>query len=387
MKIGIITFHFAENYGAVLQCYALQQYFANLECPVEIINYRPDYHTVEYAAFLSPYKRFKKDLYKNREYKGSDKMKRIVKGQLLNLRDLFYRDKIRKKRQAFLDFEAQYLKETREYKTLEEIQRNPPECDAYISGSDQLWNPKLTNDQLDRAYFLDFGDLAVKRLTYAVSACQLDVNKYRKQLKKLLSNLDGISLREDRKRADLSKIYDGDIVCNIDPTLLHKKELYDEIRTKEKQETDYLLLLLFSKESQRKLNKVLAGITAELQVKPLIFHPTVSRMKWDVPVITPVGVGPSEYISYIANAKYIITDSFHCTAFSIIYKKEFITLPLKGRGERMIELLSGLQLEDRIANTEEDLLKLIHRKLDYSRTDELLEAAKEKTDHYFKKYL
>lgn len=388
MKIGIITFHFAENYGAMLQCFALQRYFEKKGHVVEIINYRPEYHTLRYAIWLNPFKRIKLDLENcKNDISSIVKLKKVFKGQLLNIRDCILYDTKKRKRDAFLSFEQEFLNKTKEYKTLEELQNDPPQCDVYVSGSDQLWNPKLTNNQLDSSYFMNYGTDNVKRLTYAVSTCQLEVNEYSNQLKSLLSNLDGISLREGKIKNELESVSGKEISCNIDPSLLHTTEVYDEIRTCNSEKNDYLVLLLFAKDAKNKLNRVIKSIISQLNVKVLVLDTSISNMKWNVPVIKPKGVGPREYLNYIANAKYVITDSFHCTAFSIIYRKEFITLPLKGKGERMIELLNNLNLEERIATSEEDILKLVNKKIDYSMTDKYLNKEIEKTNMYFEKYI
>ncbi|SHO49527.1 polysaccharide pyruvyl transferase family protein [Anaerocolumna xylanovorans] len=381
MKIGIITFHFAENYGAVLQCYALQEYLKSRGNEVVIINYRPKYHTIRYQLIPSPVK-----VIKSVEVKASGTKGRILKTAkeiLLYFRDIVYIKQRYKKKMAFQNFERSYLNQTRRYSSLEELRKRVPICDIYISGSDQLWNPMLTEGKLDPAYFLDFGMDNSIRVTYAVSACQLDEEKHADSLRKLLKRLDFISLREYEKAEKIQALSNKPVILNVDPTLLHNACQYNLIRSQSEIKTPYILLMLFSKNSQKTVNEVLAEVKEEKKAEPLIFHPTVSNMKWNVPTIRPVGVGPGGYLDYIANAEFIITDSFHCTAFSIIYKKNFVTLSIEGKSSRMEELLMKLNLEERLVKTGEEVLRALRTGIQYDRPQQYLYHLRNMTDVYF----
>ena len=168
MKIGIVTFHFASNYGAVLQCYALQEYLTRRGHNVEVINYRPSYHMVRYAGWKNPFLVARENWKRN---KNERKIKRIyiyirgfVRGIILSLKQT---DGV--KYRLFYDFTKKYLNQTQTYRTVKQLRRNPPEDEVYVVGSDQLWNPDFTDFRFDKAYFLDFGAPTTKRLSYAVS--------------------------------------------------------------------------------------------------------------------------------------------------------------------------------------------------------------------------
>ena len=146
MKIGILTFHWATNYGAILQSYALQTYLIKCGHEVVIIDYKPKKYD------LSLYKIF-------------------TSRHLLNLRESI---KNLEKEKELAKFRSQHLRLTKRYSSLEELKTNPPQCDIYISGSDQVLNPSFTQYGEGRkspasSYYLDFGDSSVKRIGYAVS--------------------------------------------------------------------------------------------------------------------------------------------------------------------------------------------------------------------------
>lgn len=182
-----------------VQCYALQQYLENIGNEVVVINYRPKYKKYRYEKYGNPFINAYKEFQINGMKQAAKKFARTI---------LNYRTGSEHLRQwnGFEDFSEKYLNLTHEYASIDELRKNPPACDLYISGSDQLWNPKLTNGQLDEAYFLNFGDKDVRRITYAISACELDLDRYRVQLVQLCSELEAISLREPEGKESLERL-------------------------------------------------------------------------------------------------------------------------------------------------------------------------------------
>ena len=153
MKIGIITFHFAHNHGAVLQCCALKKYLESQGHEVKVIDYRPKYHTVRYDAVKNPF-RYAADVCKKKKPSSLKKIKvfcrSVARAIKLNIKGT---DK--KNDELFAAFTKKHLNLTECYTSLKSLKKNPPELDAYISGSDQLWNPDLLDQEFDRAYFLE----------------------------------------------------------------------------------------------------------------------------------------------------------------------------------------------------------------------------------------
>ena len=168
MKVGIITFHFAHNQGAVLQCYALQKVLEDSGHSPYVIDYRPAYHAVRYTARKNPFvlannswKKYRKSSFARRVYLSC---RGFARGMVTLVKPS---DKTREKNfEAFIN---KHLALTARFSSLGKLKKHAPAFDAYISGSDQLWNPELLDGNLDPAYFLNFGSDSVRRITFAIS--------------------------------------------------------------------------------------------------------------------------------------------------------------------------------------------------------------------------
>ncbi|MGN0470458.1 MAG: polysaccharide pyruvyl transferase family protein [Acutalibacteraceae bacterium] len=350
MKIGIITFQLAWNCGAVLQCAALQRMLESSGYEVCVINYCPKYKDYRYKKYQNPF------LVALGAYK-SNKQLSLIKRSIKAIKSagraiLNYNPKSGriKQKKDFAQFCENFLNLTREYKSLEELKADPPKCDVYISGSDQLWNPNLTNEKLDGAYFLDFGDDTIIKASYAVSACELDVQKNKESLEDLLENLDYISLREDEKKSELETLVSKNISICIDPTLLLDAEQYADMESdKVNIEEPYLLVYaLDNPGSDEPLFKTVKNLSEQRNLKIKVIS---GPHKWPYAIdgYQPRdGISPQEFLSYIKNADVVVTNSFHATAFSIIYRKEFYVLTTQGRGARLVELLNKIGLEKQL---------------------------------------
>ena len=190
MKIGIITFHFPLNYGAVLQAYALAKYLRSIGHHSEFIDYQPNYHVKRYQWKW--------------KYCGLHPTNFIY--------PLLYK--------RFNLFRSTHLKLTsRLYRSLDELVADPPKADAYICGSDQIWNPQITD--FDIAYFLAFGIEAVKRIAYAGSFGKTELTQeQQKYLKPYFQGIKHISVREQSGAEVINTICGRQVECVLDPTLL-----------------------------------------------------------------------------------------------------------------------------------------------------------------------
>lgn len=340
-KAGIITFHFAHNQGAVLQCYALQTFLTRLGCDAKVIDYRPAYHTVKYSAWKNPFRVARGNWRRNRK---KPLVKRIVIAARGFARGLVA-DLKRTDRAADLKFRAfteKFLRQTRTYTSLEELCWDPPAMDAYVSGSDQLWNPELLDYCFDPAYFMDFGGEKTRRLTYAVSLKEHYSKGQKAQLRKLCRRIDGLCIREEN--ADLTQAVGREAKVCIDPSLLLDREDYLPLETKRKVAEPYVFVYGFETNEQ-----ILQAVQTVAEAKNLkIVNGSPKRIRLTVPCKRLFSYSPDEFLSYIHHADYVVTNSFHGTAFSVIYKKNFIVVAHSTRGRRMTELLGKLGLEGRI---------------------------------------
>lgn len=346
MKIDIITFHFVSNCGGVLQCYATQKFLEKCGHEVNVIDYRPEYHTIRYQAIKNPFVYVK-------YYKRQFQNKGLIKKTLLMAR-AFVRCVVldlnaseRKVAHLFESFIEKNLKLTRKYTTIKQLNDDPPIADAYVTGSDQLWNPDLLEDQYDPAYFLDFGNESIPRVAYAVSTGkELNVSEAA-ELSHMCKNLTAISIREFSQNV-IDSMKSGVHIC-IDPTLLLEADDYVQIQADIKEQKPYIFVYGF--EDNETLHDVVNMIQNKYEIR--IINGCPHRIHLDNNVKDVRECGPAEFLALIKNATFVVTNSFHGTALSIIYKKEFVTLAHSTRGKRMTELLNKLDLSSRLWGSED----------------------------------
>lgn len=341
MKVGIITFHFVSNQGGVLQAYASQAFLQKHGHEACIINYRPKYHTVRYAAHKNPF-RYAGWYWKRFGNKG------LISRILLTFRSfircivLNLKKTDRKKSQLFEAFISRNLKQTTRYTSLKQLQKNPPLLDAYVSGSDQLWNPDLLNFAFDPAYFLDFGASSVRKVAYAVSSGKKLSAKEESQLAALCKNFTAISLREYEESTVMA--IGREVSICLDPTLLLEAKDYHEIESSVVEKEPYIFVYGF--ESNDDIQQAVDKAVAKYNCK--IINGSPDRIFLSNPCMKIKDYAPDRFLSFIKNAQCVVTNSFHGSAFSIIYKKDFITVTHTTRGKRMSSLLDNLGLSGRL---------------------------------------
>lgn len=330
-KIGILTFHRAINYGAVLQAWALFKRIKDELYEVSIIDYRPNSIELTYKPFS-----FKK-LFENNS----------LKSQLLYLLDRIFKYRmICVRNQAFINFRNENLK----IEGINKIQ----DFDVLISGSDQVWNPNLTKG-LDKFYYLNIpAKEGVKKISYGASSelayFEELIKKQKAFLVKNLNSFNAISVREVALSDALSKHIEKKIDVVLDPTLLLSAEDYEEIISKPLEKNPYILV--YQVVDKGETMKIAKKIAKERKLKIIFlnskyrFYKRTTNLKGSI--------GPSEFLSLFKNASYIVTTSFHGTIFSIIFKKNFYTV-VGNHSTRQTNLLNQLNLSSRILTNIDDL--------------------------------
>lgn len=334
MKIGIMTFWWSDdNYGQLLQCYALQKYLRDLGHEAYLIRYRPDNDIIRIKTSLV------KKIYKAF---NPQKLYNFAKNRI-NRKKLEIERKNNDRQ--FELFRQKYIAQSEAvYSSLKELQDNPPDADAYIVGSDQVWNfwnisiEKCKN--LIHSYFLDFGSEKTKRISYAASWGRTEVsNEEIAEIEPLLKRFDYVSVREKNGIELCSKCsFDrAEWVC--DPTLLLSAETYrkiyceSEIRRKEKK---YLLLYMLGNECDFDI-KTAYEFAAQKNIEVVYVSGndlTANSQKTFATI--------PEWLYLVDNAEYVITNSFHCGVFSTIFHKQFGIVPLTGTCAGMNARLSSL---------------------------------------------
>lgn len=342
MKVGIITFHFVSNQGAVLQCLATQKFLEDRGNEAWVIDYRPDYHTVRYVDPKNPF------LYA-RWYSKKFKRKNFASRTLLAVhtfaRCIYYNINHADAEvvKSFEAFTKKNLHLTREYRTIKELRADAPALDAYITGSDQLWNPDILDQRLDPAYFLAFGK-EIPKVAYAVSLGKNLEGEEIQDLKKFSKNLTAISLREYNK--DAVEALGREVHICLDPTLLLDAKDYASYESDAKEQEPYIFVYGF--EDISALHDALDNVRKVLNCK--VVNGSPHRIKLSGNTKNVHAYAPDQFLSFIRDAECVVTNSFHGTAFSVIYRKRFITVPHSTRGQRMTDLLEKLGLNQCLWN-------------------------------------
>lgn len=241
-----------------------------------------------------------------------------------------------------------YPNMTRHYVSMDDLRNDPPKSDYYIVGSDQVWNHTIQRDKAP-AYFLDFGPEGVKRLSYASSfgLSQWEEGPYSKtdDVQKWFDKFMAISVRENEGQLILKETFHKDSTLVLDPTLLHNG--YPEISGKVKQRREIVCYKL-NKTSDFWAN--MPAVRQKLGMPALLLNHNFPKEGFKYHFNPSV----NQWVSRIAGASFVLTDSFHGVAFSVIYKKQFVAiLNHNGKDSRLISFLKLLHLEDRMFNSVE----------------------------------
>lgn len=353
-KVGIITFHNAHNYGAVLQVYALQEKITELGYETKVINYENKKITRQYSLI---------------KYSRKNPIKSI-KLIYESVKDY----KINKERfDKFENFITKNLRLTKKYKTIKQLKANSPDFDCYITGSDQVWNANIVGELSD-AYTLNFGKEEVNRISYAASIGidKID-DKDKEQYAKKLEKIDKISVREESAARELRKILNKDVKVVLDPTLLIMQSDWDKRINCTENEEKYILAYMV--EYNNECIDIINYLSEKTGLKVVSFNKEKIYKNEMKKAYTD---DPFEFVNKIKNAEYVITTSFHATVFSIIYHKRFFVVPHKKTGNRVTNLLEKFNLKDRVFNLFSDFCNIDYeKKIDYSLVDKIIEKERE----------
>jgi len=331
MKIGILTFHRAINFGAVLQCYALFRTLGEMGHDVEVIDYKPPY-----------IEKYRKLLYWN-DFKKQGVLSKI---KTLLLLPFTYKNK-RRSAKIFDAFLNKHIKTSTVVTNVNDV----PSYDVIFFGSDQIWNPRIC-EGYDPLYYGQFPKNNTKLVSYAASlgTPQVLTKEQWDNIFPLLKSFDAISVRESKLTEYLQN---GGIKAQtvLDPTLLASKDIFERIVERPK-ETGYVLLYMLEQDSNavtfanriaKQKNLILIRIRA---------RSSASMIHNNYKEVVPNSVG--EFLGYFKFADYVVNVSFHGTAFSVIFNKNFYTLKSRNY-ERAYSLLNSLGIIDRFVSPNDDV--------------------------------
>lgn len=337
-----MTFWWSEdNYGQLLQCYALQKYLRDAGHDAYLIryDYRQDVRTpalIKLLKGLNPYLLLR---YLNHKMKSRK-----------------LQEEARIHNRGFDDFRNKYLKQSEAlYACYDQLEENPPQADCYIVGSDQVWNFSLYGSFFQRkiplvhAYMLDFGAAGTRRMSYAASWSMDSLSsKLIAEIRPLMQQFSYVSVREEQglELCRQCGYEDAELVC--DPTLLLEAEEYRNLYRSEgvpPPQHKYLLLYMLSNQCDFDIQKVYDFAKQRgLQVVYVTGNGVLDKREKRFATIPG-------WLSLVDNAEYVVTNSFHCCVFSSLFGTKFGVARLKGKfagmNTRLESLFKQLELEPR----------------------------------------
>ena len=353
MKLGILTFNRALNYGAALQAYAMKAVCETLGYEAHVVDYNKGTDDGPH-----PVRAFRK---------AHDKKRALIRF----MKSLLSYPWDRRRWQAFVGFRKEYLAESTQCETASQVSALGYE--AYVLGSDQIWNYHITGERFDPVFFGNLPDHP-RAVVYGASSHDtpfpLDMEL---QLEHMLAKTDApIGIRE-RKTADYVGSLTGiQYPVVLDPTLLAGKSVFGQIESKWKPRDPYILLYQIDRNP-----------ASDISIRSLEEHFGIQVYSMTVPKLGNAhgkkgDLGPKEFLSLLNHAEFLVTNSFHGVAFSLLYHKQFYVYENGGVMTRIDGLLDALALNNRkvklVSDIDPDLVidyPLVDQKLAEMREDSL----------------
>lgn len=372
-KIGILTW-WRNNYGSTLQAYAMQKKIEEF----------PDYKSEIICQYGKKVASISNMIDKIKRFGIKTTFKRVIwKFGLKKLRMRSF------KNQKFIDDNLKVSNIEYNEKNISEANKK---YDIFLCGSDQIWNPKLV--ELDSIYWLNFVESGKKKISYAPSFGVDSVSKIEShQIKNNLLSFNYISSREESGTKILNKIInDNRCVTVLDPTLLVERKIWDELSTNTIYNEDYLFVYLLR--GTRKQRKIIENIAKNKKLKivtmPFLDNEKINLYDFKFGDIKCWDADPAEFISIIKNAKYVITDSYHCMLFSTMYHVEFLTFEKIGKAQlnRVLGFQKMIDVQGRMIN-ENVTFEYINnlKKINWSKVDKIISEKRRESNEFLEKAL
>jgi hypothetical protein len=359
-RVGIFTYHYSENVGALMQAYGLREWLRNQGVDADFVNYHPDY--VEGGGSL-------RNLFAPRNFKSNLKVAFL---KLTNFKRALFEDKsqleqIRRFQREKLGVIGPVLKSYAEVNAF--LTTPAGRFDALICGSDQIWSPSVQFG-IDPVYYLHFGDGAqgAKIISYAPSFGRAELDsKYDAKAREYLAGFDSLSVREPSGGAIVERLTGRLSAVVADPAVLlgdFTSLLHD--LTEPVSNGHVFCYALRSGDGVREVSAL-----ASRSLGREILSPYNPHRRW-TEIGKTIKPSPSGWVANLANSGFVVTNSFHGTVFSILFRKPFITVGLPGKraglNERSKNLLASLGLAHRFIDAANavDAEEVINAPIDWS---------------------
>ncbi len=299
--VGQLTFHASHNYGSVLQAYALNKWLRDAGYDTEIINLRNTAQRHAYRIF---------------KVKGKG-IKRIVHF----LYFLYTYPKLKRRAEKFEDFINHVLPVTKEVYDNGNVLKGKVHYDIFVTGSDQVWNPECQD--FESVYYLDFVDKDAKTIAYAPSLGRTEFNNEQLLLiQNLLENIDYISCREEAGAEVLRKLTTRPVTVVCDPVVLLGRKAWDEFAGVIRWKEPYILTYFLENNNGSKA--CLEELQKETGYSVVSLNENIRDFGKGYQCA--FDASPQEFVGLFMHASFILTNSFHATAFSTLFQKPFYTI-------------------------------------------------------------
>jgi hypothetical protein len=335
MKVGITTFFQSHNYGAQLQAYAMSTYLREkIGAEVEFIDYMPSSKSSAYRVLPKISK--PKDLVR---YANS----------------LMHYDRLKRRFCGFQRFGSDELPKSRLFSSIKEFVDSAPKYDAIVTGSDQVFRYKGPNTDF---YFLPFAkNLGIKSIAYAPSfgVTTLD-DRFHRHVSDLLMGIEYLSCREKAGAQIIEDLTGRKVPVVMDPVFLLNHEQWQQMAGAKAMERDSYILCYALVGSKEQL-KIAESLRNRTGMRIVLVSSPLTKVNKGIRLLIP---DPREFINLFMNASYIVTDSFHGTAFSLLFRKPFLSyIAIPQAASRITDLLSEIGMSAHLyINDKQNVLEI-----------------------------
>ena len=353
MKIYVLTLHAVINYGSALQSYATQKIFESLGLETEIVDYRRE-PVLESSLSLS------KKLSK-------------AEGIMGKIKTVLLHPSVSRGRKIFDKFLESRINQTAQRYTYDEdFEKYPIDADIYCTGSDQVWNSGWHNGT-PKPFYLSFAPADKKKIAFSASFGKAELEDWEKpEIKELLSSYDAISIRESSGVQIAKDLGFENAVHILDPTMVIDPKYWYELSEDRLVKEKYVLVYQLCNNAEFDKYAVEFAKKKGLKLIRMCIRYDQLRKPGHGLVLPPV----EGFLQLIRHAEYVLTDSFHCTAFSITFHKQFVDFYPNAYGSRLESIVKMTGLEERLI-TDFSNFEIADASIDYDRVDSIINEKRE----------
>lgn len=357
-KVAFITVHVGYNFGSVLQSIATSKIIESLDKEALLINYIPDRVTF------------------HRYYK------RMSKGIVPFIKGIVTMPNFIKNNRIYASYLSKYCKLSAPIYDNDNFVQKCPIADFYVTGSDQVWNSKHNEGFNDRYYFAQTPDEAI-RISFASSFGETELSEeHTAKIKSLLSRYRAISVREDSAKKIIENM-GLEATHLLDPTFMLNKEQWQPYMSNRKIKENYLLIYIpYNTLDKEAIFNAAREIAKQKGLKVVTFSWDWRKDKMADKTIRYAN--PGDFLSLMYHADYVITNSFHGTAFSINLNKQFSVFMPSAFSTRVRSIIELCGLEERMVCNEFDIVKA-NKPIDYKSVNAILDKERARSIEFLKK--